>query len=57
MYREYIQNAVDSFDEANINTKLTSEQRKVLERVFDLITQEYDQKSAEDFVNTISSKF
>lgn len=41
----------------NINTKLTSEQRKVLERVFDLITQEYDQESAEDFVNTISSKF
>lgn len=41
----------------NINTKLSSEQRKVLERVFDLITQEYDRESAEKFVNTISAKF
>ena len=41
----------------NITTKLSSEQRKVLERVFDLITQEYDRESAEKFVNTISAKF
>ena len=41
----------------NINSKLTIEQRRVLERVFDLITQEYDKKTAEEFVNTISSKF
>lgn len=41
----------------NINPKLTVEQRKVLERVFDLITQEYDQNTAEEFVNTISIKF
>ena len=41
----------------NINQKLTIEQRKVLERVFDLITQEYDQNLAERFVNTISEKF
>lgn len=41
----------------NINPKLTIEQRKVLERVFDLITQEYDPAIAEKFVNTIASKF
>ena len=41
----------------NINEKLTIEQRKILERVFDLITEEYDPKIAEGFVNTISTKF
>lgn len=41
----------------NINPKLTIEQRKVLERVFDLITQEYCHETAEQFVNTIASKF
>lgn len=41
----------------NINGKLTMEQRRTLERVFDLITQEYDKKTAELFVNTISTKF
>ena len=40
----------------NINSKLTGEQRKILERVFDLIMQEYDRESAEKFVNTISAK-
>lgn len=41
----------------NINEKLTMDQRKVLERVFDLISQEYDKKTAERFVNTISAHF
>ena len=41
----------------NINTKLTIEQRRILERVFDLIIQEYDRESAEEFINTIASKF
>ncbi len=41
----------------NLNNKLTMEQRRVLERVFDLIVQEYDEKSAEAFVETISRKF
>ena len=41
----------------NLNSKLTMEQRKVLERVFDLITQEYEKKTAERFVDTISRKF
>ena len=41
----------------NINTKLTVEQRKVLERVFDLICQEYSEKEAESFINTIANKF
>lgn len=41
----------------NINTKLTVEQRKVLERVFDLICQEYSDADAQSFINTIVSKF
>ncbi len=41
----------------NINTKLTNEQRKVLERVFDLICQSYTEDYAQEFINTISSKF
>ena len=41
----------------NINDKLTMEQRRTLERVFDLIIQKYDQKTADSFVNTISSGF
>ena len=41
----------------NINSKLTGEQKRILERVFDLITQEYDKEIAEKFVDTISMKF
>ncbi len=41
----------------NINAKLTIEQRKVLERVFDLIIQEYDSKTADDFINLIAKRF
>ena len=41
----------------NINLKLTSEQRKVLERVFDLIQQEYESQDAERFINTIAKNF
>ena len=41
----------------NINTKLTVEQRKVLERVFDLICQEYSDADAQAFINTIANKF
>ncbi len=41
----------------NINDKLTAEQRKVLERVFDVIQQEYDSNTAEKFINVIASKY
>lgn len=41
----------------NINLKLTMGQRKVLERVFDLIQQEYDPDTAESFINTIARQF
>ena len=41
----------------NINEKLTLEQRKVLERVFDLICQEYSEDIAQMFINIIASKF
>lgn len=41
----------------NINLRLTMEQRKVLERVFDLIQQEYTIEDAEKFINTIAKLF
>lgn len=41
----------------NINFKLTMEQRKVLERVFDLIQQEYEPQDAEKFINIIARNF
>lgn len=41
----------------NINLKLTTEQRKVLERVFDLIQQEYAPSEAEKFINIIARQF
>lgn len=41
----------------NINEKLTAEQRKILERVFDIINQAYSQNVAEDFINMIVNKF
>ena len=41
----------------NINGKLTMEQRRVLERVFDLIIQEYDRQQAEGFIYTIAKYF
>ena len=41
----------------NINLKLTMEQRKVLERVFDLIQQEYESSDAEKFITTIARSF
>ena len=41
----------------NINSRLTMEQRKVLERVFDLIQQEYEPQDAEKFINTIARNF
>ncbi len=41
----------------NINPKLTIEQRKVLERVFDLIQQEYDSTESEKFINIIAKQF
>lgn len=41
----------------NMNDKLTIEQRKVLERVFDLICQEYDDEQSKAFINLIAKKF
>ena len=41
----------------NINDKLTIEQRRVLERVFDVICQEYGDTESQEFINTIASKF
>lgn len=41
----------------NINSKLTMEQRKVLERVFDVIQQEFSRDQAELFINCIAKNF
>ena len=41
----------------NINSKLTIEQRKALERVFDIICQEYSKTEATQFIDTIITKF
>lgn len=41
----------------NINSKLTADQRKVLERVFDLIQQKYDEADADKFINIIVRYF
>lgn len=41
----------------NINDRLTVEQRRVLERVFDIICQEYTGTESQAFINTIASKF
>ena len=41
----------------NINAKLTAEQRKTLEHVFDLIQQEYNNEEASKFIETIVRKF
>lgn len=41
----------------NINDKLTMEQRRVLERVFDLICQEYTEDESKAFINLIAKKF
>ena len=41
----------------NINSKLTIDQRKVLERVFDVIQGNYSKEEAEAFITTIAKNF
>lgn len=41
----------------NINEKMTTEQKKTLERVFDIVTEEYKKNEADVFINTISARF
>lgn len=41
----------------NINPRLTIEQRRVLERVFDIVVQEYDHAEAEQFIEAILKKY
>ena len=41
----------------NINTKLTVEQRKSLERVFDLIRENYPEELSKAFIELIAQKF
>lgn len=50
-------NSKTKYDALNINDKLTIEQRKTLERVFDLIINNYEKKMAEKFINTIALYF
>ncbi len=48
--------AQTKYSALNINDRLTVEQRKVLERVFDVISQEYSKEEAEKFISVISKK-
>ena len=41
----------------NINDRFTIEQKKVLERVFDVISQEYSKEDAEKFITIISKRY
>lgn len=41
----------------NINSKLTSEQRKTLERVFDIVREIYPQDVTKELIDAIASKF
>ena len=41
----------------NINEKLTNDQKRTLERVFDIVMEEYKKKEADGFINTIASNF
>lgn len=41
----------------NINDRFTIDQKKVLERVFDVVSQEFDKKDAEKFITIISKKY
>lgn len=50
-------NTQTKYTALNINPKLTIDQRKILERVFDLIIEEYDDKTSKGFINTIANKF
>lgn len=50
-------NTQTKYTALNINTKLSMEQRRVLERVFDLIVSEYEHEDAEAFINIIAKKF
>ena len=41
----------------NINTKLTSEQRRTLARVFDVIRDNYADEISKEFIETVAAKF
>lgn len=41
----------------NINSKLTIEQRKTLERVFDVIRENYSEEVAKEFIESVAAKF
>ena len=45
------------YSELNINDRFTIDQKKVLERVFDVVSQEFDKKDAEKFITIISKKY
>ncbi len=53
----HMQKVQTKYSALNINNKLTVEQRRVLERVFDIITQECSPEEAETFISLISKKY
>lgn len=40
----------------NINNRLTNEQKKILEQVFDIVKAQYRKKEAEEFINTMQEQ-
>lgn len=49
--------AQTKYSALNINERLTIEQRRVLERVFDLISQEFEKETAEKLIGVIAKKY
>lgn len=49
--------AQTKYSALNINDRLTIEQRRLLERVFDIIVEEYAPTDSEKFINIISKKY
>lgn len=51
------QKAQTKYSALNINDKLTVEQRKILERVFDIIKQEFNAEESEKLISILARKF
>ncbi len=53
----HIQKTQTKYSALNISNKFTSEQKKILERVFDIIIQEYSKEETEKIISLICQKY
>lgn len=53
----HMQKTLTKYSALNINDKLTIQQKTILERVFDIISQEYNKEDAEKFISLIAKKY